>query len=240
VESTLPERLTEPTTYYTRSGPIGQIFTSFQQRLSDIAQADGPARIGVVGLGAGTLSAYARAGEEWTFFEVDPEVVRIATDTRYFHYLARCGALCGTELGDARLSLARARPASFDVLVLDAFSSDAIPVHLMTREALALYVDRLRPGGIIVFHISNRHLQLRPLLASLAAAHHLAGRAQFSSQRTDDFSRTPSEWVILAREEADLAPISGDQRWERLPLEGNPQPWTDDFSNILSVLKLSS
>jgi hypothetical protein len=126
------------------------------------------------------------------------------------------------------------------VLVLDAFSSDAIPVHLMTREALALYVDRLRPGGIIVFHISNRHLQLRPLIASLAAEHHLAGRAQFSPQRTDDFSRTPSEWVILAREEADLAPISGDQRWERLPLEGNPQPWTDDFSNILSVLKLSS
>jgi spermidine synthase len=233
VESTQADLEAEPTTYYHAAGPVGQVFTKYKERLSN-------GRIGVVGLGAGTLSAYAQPGQQWTFYEVDPEVVRIANDTRYFHYLAACGARCRTELGDARLSLARAGSGTFDVLVLDAFSSDAIPVHLMTREAMALYLERLRPGGILVFHISNRHLTLRPLVAALAAEHELAGRVQFSSQRTNDFRQTPSEWVVLAKHESDLAPIAGDRRWERLPRTGNPPAWTDDFSNILSVLKLSS
>jgi hypothetical protein len=110
----------------------------------------------------------------------------------------------------------------------------------MTKEAMQLYLSRLKPNGVLVFHISNRHLTLRPLVASLAVEHQLAGRAQFSSGRTDDFRQTSSEWVVLARQEGDLAPIAGDRRWELLPHDGNPQPWTDDFSNILSVLKLSS
>jgi spermidine synthase len=214
-------------------GPIGQVFTRFSDRIAH-------GHIGVVGLGVGTLAAYVQPGQHWTFFEVDPEVVRIARDTRYFGFLAHCGDRCGVELGDARLSLAQPGAGAFDILVLDAFSSDAIPVHLMTREAISLYLDRLRPGGVLVFHISNRHLGLRPLVAALAEEHSLAGRAQFSSQRTEDLRQMASEWVVLAKREADLAPIAADSRWQPLPRIGNPQPWTDDFSNILSVLKLSS
>ena len=123
----------------------------------------------MVGLGAGAVACYRRPGQRWTFYEIDPLVERIARDQRYFHYLAECAPDAAIRSGDARLTLQDAAPASYDLLILDAFSSDAIPMHLMTREALALYLDKLAPGGVIAWHVSNRNLDLAPIVADLAA-----------------------------------------------------------------------
>ena len=125
--------------------------------------------MGVVGLGVGSLAAYAAAGDQWTFYEIDPVVERIARDGRYFRFLEQCGRACRVIIGDARLSLERS-PATHDIIILDAFSSDAIPLHLLTLEAVRVYLSRLRADGFLAFHISNRHVNLRPALARIARA----------------------------------------------------------------------
>ena len=231
VQSTAAGQTGEPLSYYHRAGPVGQIFTGAAARLTH-------ARIGVVGLGAGELLAYRQPEQDWTFYEIDPEVERIARNPALFTYLRDCGSWCHVELGDARLSLARSRAGQFDMLILDAFSSDAIPVHLMTREALALYLEQLRPGGLLVFHISNRHLQLRPLVAALAGERQLAARVQFFHTSSPDVARLPSEWVVIGRRPDDLGSLASDSRWKPLTAQPGRRVWTDDFSDILSVLKL--
>jgi hypothetical protein len=221
----------EPLSYFHRSGPFGQAFA----RLPHI---DDDARVAVIGLGVGTLAAYAGPAQSWTFYEIDPAVERIARDRRYFTYLDRCAGRCQVVIGDARLSLADVRPTYYDLLVLDAFSSDSIPIHLLTAEALDLYLSKLATDGAILFHISNRHLRLSPVVANLAAARHLSayGQVDTAAQRTD--GRNPSEWVVLARNEKALGSLTGDARWTRLAAVPSVPTWTDDFSNIVSVLRL--
>src|SRR5215218_863355 len=150
----------EPLAYYHREGPIGDVFRA--RRLT------GPLRVAVVGLGVGALAAYAAPADTWTFFEIDPEVERIARDPRFFKYLARAAVPCSVVIGDGRISMTLDAEGRYDVIVIDAFTSDAIPVHLLTREALALYLSRLRAGGLVAFHISNRHLDLTPVLTTVA------------------------------------------------------------------------
>ena len=188
-------RRSEPLTYYHRSGPIGQVMEALSTRL------DG-ARIGVVGLGAGSMAAYAKPGQRWTFYEIDPEMLRVASDPALFTYLPDCGRACEVVLGDARLSLAHANAPTYRLLVLDAFSSDAIPVHLVTREALDLYLRRLEPDGVIAFHISNRHLTLAPAFAALAADKGLAALSFKDNQPDEKLTpgRFPSEWLVMARD----------------------------------------
>ena len=226
-----PARRREPVAYYHRTGPVGHAL----QELPAAARS----RVGVVGLGTGGLATYVRPGQQWVFYEIDPAVERIARDTRLFTYLADCGAACSVVLGDARLSILREPGRSFDVIVIDAFSSDAIPVHLMTTEAIGLYVSRLRSGGALVFHISNRHLELAPVLTKLAAANGLV-----AVRRNDALAKTPpadgmipSEWLVMARTREDLGPLSRDQRWQAPAVPASTPLWTDDFSNILSVLR---
>jgi len=156
-----PERYKEPLTYYSKSGPIGQLFRTFKDdpRLK---------KVGVVGLGTGSLAAYSGPGQDWTFFDIVERVKKIAEDPRLFTFLRDAKGQVRIELGDARLRLQRSKD-TFGLLVIDAFSSDAIPVHLLTREAVALYRERLWPDGILVFHLSNRHLDLKPVLAEVAA-----------------------------------------------------------------------
>jgi SAM-dependent methyltransferase len=229
-----PGRQCEPLAYYHRSGPLGDIFDCFQNHPAS-------PEVAVVGLGAGATACYAKPTQHWTFYEIDPAVIRIARNTNYFSYLPRCAQ---TEVrvivGDARLRLKEAAPRSYGLIVLDAFSSDAIPVHLLTREALALYVSKLTDGGLLVFHISNRYLDLEPVLADLA------GQAKLISRHWEDWNVSPEEsangkeeshWVVVARRESDLGQLSRKARW--LPLEGRspPQVWTDDFSNLLGVFK---
>jgi hypothetical protein len=225
-------RRSEPLTYYHRTGPFGQAF----EQLPHIGAAK---EIAVIGLGVGTLASYARPGQHWTFYEIDPEVERIARTSAYFTFLDACAEQCRVVLGDARLSLARSRPRQFDLIVLDAFSSDAIPVHLLTHEALSLYLSRLAPGGTLAFHISNHHLALGPVVADLAASHHLAAVERFD-RRTPDWpqGKSESQWVIIGRSVDELGSLNRDPGWTPLLATPSTTLWTDDFSNILSVLKL--
>jgi hypothetical protein len=220
-----------PMMYYHERGPVGRLLRSLpEKRLK---------RVGVVGLGVGAMAAYARPGQEWTFYEIDPAVVRIARDSDHFTFLEHCRGECAIVLGDARRELARESEGTFDLLAIDAFSSDAIPVHLLTREALALYVALLRPNGLLVMHLSNRYLDLPPLVGRLAADHDppLVARKDedWATDEEREDGKYASTWVVLARREADLGKLAKDPRWQRIrPARAG---WTDDFSNLLSVWK---
>ena len=231
MESLDPSRQQEPLTYYYRSGPFGQAF----ERLPQLRDASD---IAAVGLGVGSLAAYAREFQRWTFYEIDPAVERIARDDRYFRFLSGCGSRCRVVLGDARLSLARSN-AQFDVIVLDAFSSDSIPVHLVTREAFDMYLRRLKPGGLLMFHISNRYLRLDNVLGRLASARGLNVLVQ--RQRPDpgaiEKGYIGSDWVVASPDADVLAPLAADSRWTRLESDQGTPLWTDDFSNILTVVR---
>jgi len=229
-QHTDPATRREPLTYYHQDGPLGQIFA---------ALADRPPRtVGAVGLGIGTVACYRRPGDDWTFFEIDPLIERIARDPRYFHYLQDCAPEAPVVLGDARRSL-RAQPrGQYDLLILDAFSSDAIPMHLLTREAFALYLENLAPGGLIALHVSNRNLDLGPVVATLVADAGLVGRAQtqvppLEAQRA---YRNAASWVVVTRSEADLGALAADPRWRPLTAAA-AAPWTDDFSNLVGALR---
>lgn len=232
----------EPLTYYHRTGPIGVTCEEWFKGKS------GKLSVGVVGLGTGSLAYYARPGDVWVFYEIDPAIERIAADPRYFAFLSECRVgVPQVILGDAYLRLQEAPEASFDLLVLDAFSSDAIPVHLMTREAVSRYRSRLKPGGLIAFHISNRYLNLRPILAKLADDGGLVARCWRDTVENDtnQLGKTASEWVIMAEREEYFGQVvwpqgvgkTPDPRWERIRPKPNTPLWTNNFSNLLSALR---
>jgi hypothetical protein len=226
-----PARRTEPLTYYARTGPFGVAFS----RLPHVTTNS---RIAVVGLGAGTLGAYAHADQQWTFYEIDPAVERIARTPAYFTYLADCGTRCTVVIGDARQSLAHSNGTAYDLVVLDAFSSDAIPLHLVNREALRMYLGRLTSGGVLAFHISNRHLALAPVLARLAESEHLIARtwADFANDPSAG-GKKASEWMLMSRNDSDLGEIVSDARWIQPKALPSTPLWTDDFTNIWSVMR---
>jgi SAM-dependent methyltransferase len=223
-------RRDEPLVYYHRSGPFGQAF----ERLPRLRDASD---IAVVGLGVGSLGAYARPFQRWVFFEIDPAVERIARDQRYFHFLESCSSRCDVVLGDARLSLAR-DDRRFDAIVLDAFSSDSIPLHLLTREALNIYLNHLKPGGLLIFHVSNRYLRLAPALARLVQERGLASVEQLDSVGAADVrnGRSDSDWVVATADAESVGLLAADQRWKPIAWPEQMRVWTDDYSNILAVL----
>lgn len=228
-----PRACDEPLGYYYGGGPIGDIFRVLDGR----AHAR---RVAVTGLGAGSLAPYARAGDRWTFYEIDPTVRRIACDTSCFCYLASCRGEVRIVLGDARRSLA-ATEDRYDLIVLDAYSSDVIPVHLITREALRLYLDRLAPHGLLVFHISNRYFDLAPVVARLAEEAHLVCRLRDDAgrltARQEADGLAVSACAVLARSVADLGELSASPRWIAPRARNGLRVWTDDFSSPLSVLR---
>jgi len=237
-QSLEPSRRAEPLSYYQSKGPIGQLFTELDRR-------PGAVRMAVIGLGTGTLAAYARPGDRVTFYEIDRLVRDVAFDRSYFTYAADArdrGASLRLELGDARIRLdavRRERPEErYDVILVDAFSSDAIPVHLLTREALRLYFDLLGPRGIIALHISNRYLRLEPVVANLAADRGYAGLLQHGDTG-DVRGGVEASWVLLARRPEDFGELASDSRWTVASLQPEPAvgTWTDDFHNLLSVFK---
>jgi SAM-dependent methyltransferase len=225
----------KPLMYYHPTGPIG--------RLLEKLPAERTRRVAVVGLGCGAMTAYARPGEAWTFFEIDPAVVRIARDDRFFTYLRDSRVEPRIVLGDARRQIAREPDGSFDLIVLDAFSSDSIPVHLLTAEAFALYGRKLTPGGVLAFHLSNRYLDLPPLVARLGAGHGPPFAAKVDADEPTDREREDgkfaSTWVVLARDPADLGPVAKDTHWQVVRPTDGPV-WRDDFSNLLGVWKKSA
>ncbi|HEY7764544.1 MAG TPA: fused MFS/spermidine synthase [Aestuariivirgaceae bacterium] len=228
MQYTDPARRCEPAIYYAPQGPFGQALASRKSGLSR-------GRVGIVGLGAGGAAANKRPGESWTYYEIDPLVKHIATATPHFTYLRDCAPDVRIELGDARLTLRDASPNAFDVLIIDAFSSDAIPIHLLTREAVSLYFDKLESDGVLLMHISNRYLELAPILARIADDLGLEFRLQ--RYRMATAALTQSDWVVLARAPNDLGEMADDPRWQRAAALPAAPLWTDSFSNILDVLK---
>jgi hypothetical protein len=219
----------EPLTYYHHGAPIGDV-------LGRIGERD--RSIGVVGLGVGSLAAYERPGDRWTFYEIDPAVERIARDARYFRFLAACGN-CAVTIGDARLSLERSS-ASHDLLVIDAFSSDAVPVHLLTREAFTTYAARLSPGGLLAFHVSNRHVDLRPVLARLARDLEWTALARFDAAGEDPArGYSASDWVVVGRNSRYLAGLERMPGWTALGADRRAS-WSDHSANLWAVLRWRS
>jgi hypothetical protein len=226
-----PGRL-DPFSYYHRAGPLGQLFRA-------LGDAGMPVRqIGVAGLGIGTIASYKKDDQAVTFFEIDPKVVEIASNPDFFNYLNDFGKV-DVVLGDARLSLTKQPDARFDLLVLDAFSADAVPVHLLTREALALYSRKLSDHGLIAFHITNRYVQFAPVLGALAADAGLSGRIQYFRPSVEEAANGAyvSTWAVLGRYPEELMSLTADDRWQALP-PGNPDMlWTDDYTNLLRILQ---
>lgn len=244
-------------TYYHRTGPIGQIYANYCPKGANSA---------FIGLGTGTMAAYLEPGQHGDIYEIDRKVVDIASDPKYFSYLPERQGLYDIKLGDARLKLKDAPDGSYNLIVVDAFSSDAIPVHLITKEALQLYLDKLAPNGVMAIHISNRHLRLGPVLGNIARELGLYGLDQYDEDEGPS-GKNSSDWVVIARNRDVLQPLIAKRDASRLAIEANlvqamgqnslmlPVPfaryamwekldddkeqriWTDDFSNILSVLR---
>ena len=227
-EFTAPGLRREPLAYYARSGPAGQLMALGGIR-NDVA---------AIGLGTGALACYRKSGERWTFFEIDAAVEKIARDTRYFHYLSDCG-VPKIILGDGRLSLKATPDHSYDLIIVDAFSSDSIPMHLLTREALALYLSKLRSRGVVLFNISNDYLELAPVLTTLVKSVGAAARHQLFQPSPADVAKgaTASEWMAIAASESDLEFLRKEKRWQVVKTDVDPAPWTDDFSNIIGAMR---
>lgn len=222
-----------PTAYYVPGSGVGQAMLAAPSLY-------GPhARIGVVGLGSGTLACYARAGEDWRFYEIDPAIVRIARDTGQFTFLRDCLPNARIEIGDARLSLAADRTARLDLLALDAFSSDAVPMHLMTREAFASYARILSPSGVLLVHISNRFLDLQPVVSAAAiAGGWQAAELTYRPPGGTSDRETVSMWIALSRDRRTIAALRArDADWQGLARYPRFTPWSDDYSTILPLVR---
>ena len=216
----------QPTTYYTATSGVGRAIESMHPRIE-------PLKVGVIGLGTGTLAAWGATGDVYRFYDINPSVVEIAR--RDFTYLSDSEATIETPLGDARLVLEREPPQGFDVLAIDAFSSDAIPVHLITSEALAIYRRHMKPSGIIAFHVTNRFLNLVPVVEALAHAHDLA--VAWVADEGDGGMSSRSDWILLSADpEALKKPLIAEAT---TPIEPRRdwRLWTDDFNNLVQVLK---
>lgn len=218
-----PQRAVRPTSYYSWEGPLGAMVETMRDRPGGFHGA-----IGAIGLGTGTIACLAEQGQQVTFYDINPLVLELsAAPNYYFTYLRDCPAKSDVVMGDARLSMQKAPNGAYSLIVLDAFNSDAIPIHLMTKEALELYLFKLAPNGIIAYHVSNRHLKLGPVVGNLASAHGLSGI-------TGNYGG--SDWVFLARNNSDFGALTQDGRFKLLVPDTRKRTWTDDFSDIVSVI----
>ncbi|MGQ0443805.1 MAG: spermidine synthase [Beijerinckiaceae bacterium] len=231
VRSLVPGEERLPMAYYSHDGPFGRFFAALAP--------ESVRHVAVIGLGSGGLACYARPSQDWTFFEIDPLVERIARDPRYFQFLANCGNQPRVVLGDARLSIAGSPDGTYDVLILDAFSSDSIPMHLLTREALAMYLRKLAPGGHLLFHISSRSLDLIPVVRALAADAGVPVRMLLDRPPpgTPVLRRCQALVVALAGRGGDLSGLDPADGWTELPPAGARPPWTDQRSDILGAIR---
>jgi hypothetical protein len=223
-----------PLVYYHPTGPIGQVFAA---RLPALKRR---LPVAAVGLGVGSLASYGRRGQEFVFYEIDPAVEQIARNDRWFTYLRDSQAEVRVTLGDARLSLRDAPDRHYGLMVVDAFSGDAIPVHLLTVEAMRLYLSKLAPDGVLAFHISNRFLNLAPVLGNLASALQLRGLDQNETGElidADDLAagKTESHWVVVARREEAFGDLADDSRWRPLAGASELPLWTDHYTSLWGI-----
>lgn len=225
-----PGQRRQPAGFYYPGSPIAEV-------LDDLAARLPTARTAVVGLGVGAIAAYGRPADRIDIFEIDPAIVEIARDPRLFTYLADSPATITIRVGDGRLGLAAMPPASYDLIVLDAFSSDAVPVHMLTSEAIAMDAGRLRPGALLAINVANRALDLRRAVSAVAREVGLAGVARLDQpppERSGDADS--ADWVVLARNPADLAGLAARPGWHALDPATGTRAWTDRYSDLLPYL----
>jgi hypothetical protein len=226
MQSKKPEFKMHPTTYY---GPLKEVFDALNETVESLP-------IATIGMGAGTLACFGKKDQEMDFFEIDPAVVRIAENPDYFTYYSDCPPKTNVALGDGRLELSKAPDGKYGIVIIDAFSSDAVPMHLITREALQIYLSKLAPGGILAFNISNRHLDLAPVMASLAKDAHLVAFLR-RNMKPEGVLAQPSIWVVMTRDIGDFQEDSWPtEGWHVLEASPGMRVWTDNYSNILQTL----
>ena len=230
-----PEHRLTQMTYYNPHGPVGDVFKILDQR-------KGPQKIGAIGLGAGTIACYKHKGRSFDFYEIDENVVKIAEDKTLFTYLSDCGSPYTIKLGDGRLMLDTVPDGSYDALIIDAFSSDNIPMHLLTVEAFDIYMRKVKAGGMIVINISNRYLDLVPQLGAISRLSRVPALSRRSQggpiAEGSPLSYTASMWVVFSPNLHTLLPLRRLESWENVPVIKGKRPWTDDYANIISSLKI--
>jgi hypothetical protein len=226
---------TVPTTYYYPGSPIAK---SIAKRREILAAKGEKGRYGIVGLGTGSSSCHKREGETWRFFEIDPTVIKIAKDPKNFTFISKCQPDIDIAIGDARLTIAKEKDASFDLFIIDAFSSDAIPVHMLTKEAVQLFLNKLKPDGVVLLHTSNRYLDLNSVLGAIlkelpegTAAITVTDRAA-----SGGYGQSISSNVIFAKSEAALQPYRSFDGVTDMD-DGGLRAWTDDYSDIWGAFR---
>jgi hypothetical protein len=228
-----PEYRLTPVTYYSKNGPLGDLFRLLDAR-------PGAQKIAVIGLGTGTIACYSRPGRAFDFYEINPDVIKIAEDQTLFTYLSDCGSPYKTILGDGRLKIAEAPDASYDAIILDAFSSDNIPVHLLTVEAFRIYMKKLKPGGLMISHISNRHLDLEPVLESISRATGIPAAIRTSRAKPvapgSRLYDSAAIYVAMTQSGDDLMTLYKNDGWNVLHAPPGYRAWTDDYANIAAAL----
>ncbi|MEA2821237.1 MAG: hypothetical protein QOJ86_3241 [Bradyrhizobium sp.] len=220
----------EPITYYHRDGGIGQAISAIRERKG------GPLRVAVIGLGAGTLACASEPGEDWKFFEIDQTMVDTARDPKYFTFIQNCEPDLKPVIGDARLTFAREPDGIYDLIIVDAYSSDAIPIHLATEEAMGIYKQKLAPQGAVVMHVSNRHLELSSVVVGIAEANDLKSWIYSEDSGRDNEYIFSTSVVVSARQEADVGALASSDKWALTEPEDNQRVWTDDYSNVLGAV----
>jgi hypothetical protein len=220
----------EPITYYHRDGGIGQAITAVRERKG------APLRVAVIGVGSGTLTCAAVSGENWKFFDIDQSMVDTARDPKYFSYIKNCAPEVKPVIGDARLTFAREPEGTYDTIIVDAYSSDAIPIHLATKEAMKIYKDRLAPQGVVVMHVSNRHLELESVVVGIADANDMKCWVFDEDSGRDNEYIFATDVVVCARDDADVGKLAKSDKWEQTDPVWGQRVWTDDYSNILGAV----
>jgi hypothetical protein len=220
----------EPITYYHKDGGIGQAIAAIRERKG------APLRVAVIGVGAGTLTCASEPGESWKFFDIDQTMVDTARDPKYFTYIQSCQSDLKPVIGDARLTFAKEPDGVYDLIIVDAYSSDAIPIHLATQQAMKIYKDKLAPQGAVVMHVSNRHLELESVVVGIADANELKSWVFDEDSGRDDEYIFATDVVICAREEADVGKLASSDKWTETEPTENQRVWTDDYSNILGAV----
>jgi hypothetical protein len=234
-----PDKRRQPTTYYGPGSGVGLLMLNHPYRHA-AGGVQHPLRVGVVGLGAGTIAAYGRPGDYIRFYEINPAIIKVAADPDgYFSFLRDSRARVDIVAGDGRLSMEReaasGRVQRFDILVIDAFSGDSIPVHLLTREAFAVYLSELAGDGVLALHITNGYLDLRPVIKQLASHYNLFG-GWVHSESTGRLTGT-SDWVLLARNPSVLHQPAISANLKPLNDKARVRMWTDDYSNLFQILR---
>jgi len=226
IESMDPELIGHPVSYYDETGPVGDIMKLLSER--------GAQHVGIVGLGTGSMAGWTAPYRHITFYDIDPQVYDIAANL--FTFLPDCGKNCDVIIGDGRLSIEKTSAGEFDMLMLDAFNSDSIPAHLVSREAIRMYLTKLKPNGLLLFHVSNRYMDVESLISAVVTDAHLEALARHDDgQQTELKAR--SHFIAAGKSPEALGRLEGDPNWMKVEKPTAIAPWTDDYSNMLAILR---